>query len=302
MADWLEISALLDSDGCASRQDILSPLKTEQDTQEDQIELSQADILVSDVFAEIERRTKAAGNEYPFYLDGEKIRGKNGEKNFLSYTFCLLISFFGVENRKYHTNWRNSEITKKFEELSASAIQSLLHNKQITAEVVVFGWPRKWKGDETNPSFTKALKDICFKCGEMKPKLRPSAETAKDAGLDIIAWKQFPDKLSGGIFFWGQCAAGTDWSSKLGDVKKFEVFVEEFTSPITGTFIPHIPDISNPKGMDEWSINIQRGGMLFNRCRIAYLVKDWDDKWAKDLCRKALKEIKLQSVKKFPRL
>jgi len=301
LADWMEISALLDKDGCVSRQDLLSPLKAEKDTQEDQIEQSEADIIVLDIFTEIQRRTKATGNGYPFFLDGETIKRKHREKNFLSYIFCLLISFFGVENIQYCSDWKTSEVTKKFEELSAKTIQSLLDNKKLSAKVKVFGWPRRWDGDVTNPSFVEALKKICLECGEMKPKNRPTASTAKDAGLDIIAWKRFPDELSGGIFFLGQCATGSDWTSKLLDVKKFEVFIEDYTPPVTGTFIPHIPDISNPRSIDEWSINVQRGGMLFNRCRIAYLAKDWSDNWANRLCRKALKEIRLQSVNDFPR-
>lgn len=291
LADWMEINALLDPDGSTAAEDLLSPLRAQSEIEEDQIGDSEAEILVTDIFSELRRRTIAAGKGYPFDLAGEKINKKNEHMNSLPYVFCLLISFFGVQNVQYYSSWKSNETTKKFEELSALAVRSLLDNQKLMAKVEIFGWPRRWKGKVTNPAFRTALTRICSSCGEMKPKDRPAASTAKDAGLDVLAWKQFPDKLCGGILFWGQCAAGSDWDDKLGDVKKFQLFLDEYTPPITGTFIPHITDTSSARAIDEWAMSVQQGGMMFNRCRIAYLARDWNDKWARDFCKKALKGI-----------
>lgn len=297
LADWVEVNALLYPDGTVSKQDLLYPLKREEENPEDQIEQSDVDILASEVFSELARRSRSAGDGYPFSLDGAKIKRKKGRAGFLSYTFCLLISFFGVEKDEYCSDWRTNEVTKKFEELSAAAVESLLDNTKLGARAEVFGWPRRWQGNVLNPGFSKALEKICLECGEMKPRDRPAASTAKDAGLDVIAWKRFPDKLPGGLFFWGQCAAGMDWPSKLGSVRQFKAFVDEYTPPITGTFIPHMPDISSPRGEDEWSVYVQLYGMLFNRSRIAYLTRNWRDDWTENLCRTALKEIRLQAAR-----
>jgi hypothetical protein len=300
LADWIEINALIDPDKSVSIQDLLYSLRSEQDDPEDQIGESEADSTVSDVFSEIQRREKSAGDAYPFYLKGDKIKRKKGVTGFLSYKFCLLISFFGTDKHQYCEKWKKDNVAKKFEELSAVAVQSLLHNKNLYAKTVVFGWPRRWQGDVSNPRFLKALKKICSQCSEMKPRNRPAAEIAKDAGLDVIAWKGFPDKLPGGLLFLGQCAAGSDWGTKLGNVNRFKAFVEDHTPPITGMFIPHVPDISNTYHLDNWNITVQLlGGMLFNRCRIALLTKHWKDNWTNNLCRKALKQIKSQVSRDF---
>ena len=292
LADWLEVNALVDADGSASKQDLLCPLKRDQDLADDQVEQSEADLLASEVFCEINRRAESAGEAYPFSFDGEKIGRKGSPVKFLSYVYCLLISFFGVEKREYWQDWKVSETTKKFEELSATAVKSLLDNERLEAQVRVFGWPRRWKGNPKNPHFPKALKQLCQECVEMKPRDRPAAVNIKDAGLDVVAWKPFPDRLPGGLLFWGQCAAGADWRGKLADTIRFKAFLEDHTTPITGVFIPHVPDVSRADTLDELCIIIQQSGMFFNRCRIARLTEGWRDEWVGQLCSNGLKAIR----------
>lgn len=292
LADWLEVNALIDTDGSASKQDLLCPLKRDQDLADDQVEQSEADLLASEVFCEIKRRTEFAGSGYPFSFDGEKIVRKASPAKFLSYVYCLLISFFGVDKREYWQDWKLNETAKKFEELSAAAVKALLTNQRLKARVRVFGWPRRWRGDAKNPHFPKALRQLCKECVEMKPRDRPAAVNAKDAGLDVVAWKPFPDGLPGGLLFWGQCATGADWQSKMGDAIRFKAFLQDHTTPVTGLFIPHVPDISRADTLDELCIMIQQAGMLFSRCRIARLTEDWKDQWVRRLCENCIKAIR----------
>ena len=300
LADWIELNALIDTDGSVSRQDLLSILTGESEPPEkDQITSSQQDDLTDDAFGEIQRRVRSAGGSYPFFIDKEKVVRKEGK--YTPYIFCLLVAFYGVEERKLFSEWKKDEISKCFEELSELSIKNLLNNNILNAESCVFGWPRKWDGKADNPKFKLALHKLCTDCKQMKPKDRIIAQVAKDAGLDIVCWKTFPDKMLGGILFLGQCATGSNWTDKLSDIKKFTFFIDQDrTEPITGTFIPHMPDISDIAGEEKWIMHIQRTGLLFNRCRIALLANNqWNDKWADKMCKKALKAIYKQAIKKY---
>lgn len=292
LADWIEINTLLDRDGVTSRQDLVDLLEDQSsEEQEDQVKESRADILANSAFSEIERRVIAAAEGYPFELNGDKLQKK--KKNALPYIFCLLISYFGLNRETIEPLWQQSRLTKKFEDLAAVAINFLLDNKKIKVKIRKFGYPRKWRGTTLNPHFPIALKKLCLHCKEMNPKELAIANDCKDGGLDILAWKPFPDELKGSLIFWGQCAAGDNWEGKLEEVRKFQYFIDAMpTQTIIGTFIPHIPDISDQKGLEKWWIYRQQGGMLFNRCRIAFLADRWNDTFARQFCNKALKVIR----------
>jgi len=301
LTDWLEINALLDADGSVSAQDLRYNLDKEEEAEDDQIEETTLDQIVSQVFAEIDKRQRATKDKYPFRIvNGDKIVKKPGYVKFLPYIFCLLISYFGPEKKEYSSDWKTGKMSKKFEELSANAIRALLTSKKWKVKIRIFGYPRKWKGQSTNPRFSNALQSICDECGEMRSKGRVNASNAKDGGLDIIAWKRFPDQLQGCIVFAGQCAIGKDWKQKKYDVKDFfDWFVDDATMNIRGIFIPHIPDVDTRENKEEWMRITTMGGIIFNRCRISFLSENWRDDSIKKLYKNVLREIKIQSRKLF---
>lgn len=303
LADWMELNALLDSDGVASREDLISQLGIDDEIEDDQIENSPSDNVADDVFAELQRRVEATLVGYPFLVNSTTIRKKknNGKKS-IPYIFCLLVSYFGPEKENINSVWKLNLTAKKFEELSNDAALALFHNENVKARSVIFGYPRRWEGKVGNPQFVKALKKICLDSGEMAYIKRAIGSDAKDAGLDIVLWKKFPDNLQGGLFFWGQCAIGKNWTSKLSDLDRFNYFVQDITPISKGLFIPHLTDNSSTKGFETWQQMIvsSRVGIIFNRSRIAFLTaRSWKDDWTIKFCRDSIGSIRNSSEKNF---
>jgi hypothetical protein len=92
----------------------------------------------------------------------------------------------------------------------------------------------------------------------------------KDAKLDLVAWRDFPDRSSNKLLLLGQCASGTDWEGKLRELNPRAFFAnwaqDTPSSPlISSVFIPHRIE------RQKWN-NIARiaEAIIFDRCRIAY--------------------------------
>lgn len=292
LADWLEINALLDNDCSASSQDLRYTLNREAEPEDDQIDTGDVDEEVTKVLNEIENRILSAGDGYPFKLEhGEKIKKKSTGQEFLPYVFCLLISYLGSKNSKVANLWTVNAVAKKFEELSKLSAEKFLKDEKTELIVEVFGYPRNWRGRCANPRFIKALKDICKRSGEMIYVKRISAATAKDGGLDIVAWKKFPDMLRTGFIFVGQCGVGQNWSDKLHELGDFlKWFVSDRSQAIQAIFIPHLPEELREE--EEWLENTLKSGMIFNRCRIAFLATDWQDQEILQFCREVLQKLR----------
>lgn len=301
LTDWIEINILLDADKSASAQDLKYILQRESEVEDEQIDEAISDQFVGQVFNEIENRQKAAKAGYPFKLvAGSKIKKKSGNGKYLPYIFCLLLSYFGPSNEKICPDWKTNKMAKKFEELSANAIEALLRNEIFSASVKVFGYPRKWKGKNANPRFVLALDKICRESGEMEPRGRKTAKMAKDGGLDVIAWKRFPDELRGGIVFAAQCGIGKNWDNKLHAIDDFfGWFIVDSTQKLQGIFIPHIPSLVEDEDIEIWLKYTLIAGALFSRTRIAFLARHWKDDFVQRFCEKALKNIRIQSLKDF---
>lgn len=146
LADWLEIYALLSPDGNSSRGDLESALRVaalhELDDDED-IELK-----CLEVFDELEQRSKASGEAYPFGLDYSVLQTKSNWEDFPAYIFCLCLSYFGWTAR------RDEAINprKLFEKLSCLAAKRFLQGNAVD-----FGPPRR----KLPTSFPEAITVMC---------------------------------------------------------------------------------------------------------------------------------------------
>ena len=93
----------------------------------------------------------------------------------------------------------------------------------------------------------------------------------KDDSLDVIAWRNFPDKKKSKLILFGQCASGYDWDCKINDLQPDHFLgywtIDHKVSPIIRAFfIPHtIPG-------NIWDYHSMASGIFFDRCRISYYV------------------------------
>jgi hypothetical protein len=116
-----------------------------------------------------------------------------------------------------------------------------------------------------------------------------------DEGLDIVAWRDFPDLNQGKLIAFGQCAGGGgNWEKKLTELdgRKFvqkwlrSMFVAD---PIRLFFLPR----RVPRA--DWENAGIDGGILFDRCRIVACMRDTDKMLTKD-CTKAASHLLKEAV------
>lgn len=212
-------------------------------------------------FAEIFERTTACGPEgYPFCTTPGRIAARKLAID-SAYAFMLLLSRFGP-----NAGPEPNQGAKLFEELCASALRTFLGGPGGLAAAHVFGFPRRV--DHTG--FASALDELCARMDEGDGhRTRPKTSSQKDAKLDVVAWKAFPDGKKGKLIIFGQCATGQDWKDKRGELSATENWCSSWMKdrpyvwPVRAFFAPHrVP-------RDEWFHTCANGGLLFDRCRIA---------------------------------
>lgn len=287
-ADWLELCALRDSDRNASLSDLVRELEvsgsydamsSSGDTPEeedvvvrDQVReepartegKNQYEAAADAALLEISERLAACGGNgsYPFEVGENYLALRDGTEQ-STYVFLLLLSTYG-----HDAGPAPGEGAKLFEEVCAQAAETYLGGQQCLACSRVFGFPRRLRPRQFGP----ALDDLCRAMGEGQGhRERPPSKDQKDAKLDVVAWRGFPDRRPGKLIAFGQCATGENWPDKLTELQPVDwcrVWMQDTPAalPIRLFFVPH--------RIEEraWFQTCVHGGVLFERCRIAHLV------------------------------
>jgi hypothetical protein len=278
LADWLELRALSDGDQSSSLQDLIREFRRNGslDALENAPDRGSADSerLAESAFSEVEDRMQACGPQaYPFVVKDRTIDLKDGYERY-PYIFQLLLTAFGLAPVK-----GSASPEKTFEEMAAIAARRYL-GPDGESLGFAFGFPRRYEAK----NFHDALTDLCRKIGEGSGAGIPSEKLTdatsvmrrrrfseqKDGKLDIVAWRPFPDRRSGKLIGFGQCATGkTDWRAKMSELQP-DVFeklwlAEPFScSPIRMFFVPRRIEEG------DWRDVAAQAGIVFDRCRIAH--------------------------------
>lgn len=272
LADWLELSALLADDGNASHGDLQRALN--------RMGSEQAEESCRNVMTELRHRVQDAGGRYPFRFSGSLLSIQEDWSAFTPYVFCLLLSFCDDKAKQI----ADIHHTRLFESLCCAAARDYIGGK-----VVRFGAPR----EELPAGFVDALEEIKKLVIEWPvPPCRASLNR-QDDGLDLVAWKPFPDLRVGKLILFGHCASGHDWEDKI-----LELIPDRFCSswlggeqsPVVKTFfIPHRVEL------EHWERLVTKARLFFDRCRIAATINpdDMDSrlrksclKWCKAVLRR----------------
>ncbi len=281
LADWIELKAIYSDDRNASLQDIIAELRRDGSTSvlsgEDHIstdlggEVSER--IASDAFSEIEDRFLAAGSGYPFTLYKQYIEVKSSRNidNF-TYIFLLLLSYFGVDAGKP----ARIRPERDFEDISFEAAKKYLGGNRHDGSYL-FAFPRRTKEKD----FPSAVDELTKLLHEGKGANDVSVAThKKDAGLDIVVWHGFADRNPGQLIAFGQCTTSKDWRRKVNDLPspidwcRLWMLDTPAVFPVRMLFFPHRPD------NDQWREASILGGILFDRCRIAYHAPEIPDQVA----------------------
>lgn len=282
LADWTELAAL-HSRRPLSVNDIIREIRRggttdalagEEDLDDDVDEGSDdSERIAESAFEVIERREQACGGAYPFELspDGGSVEPTENSRS-APYSFLLLLSVFGLQSGP-----PGSFPERTFEDLCAVAAATYLGGPHGPAEGLAFGFPRHYEAK----GFGAALIDLYRRLGvgELKPGLEVEelSKSEKDSGIDVIAWRHFPDREPGQLIAFGQCAVGrTDWKEKAsalnpGAFCRKWLKVEPPSDPVPMYFIPF-----DPTRGEKWRhLTADVGGVVFDRQRIAYLLQDY---------------------------
>ena len=296
-ADWVELQTLLSTRGVWTHGDLFglldfleddaaSPLPIDEETgnQFDEAILeSQRNMLVDTVFDELQYRNRILGTSYPFRINVEDLRIERvsdlpSVPGRIVYLFCLLVS--AIREKKIDSG--------DLEKIDKCGIPNLFQicaclaaGGYVAGDVVSFGSPRP-----TGKGFLSALRETIqrFGAGTVRNFIPSGWPTSpKDEGIDVIAWRDHPDRLPGKIYLLGQSASGNNWSGKsvLDRIEQFHDWFSErpATYCIPSMFIPFMlhRDLTDDPGLlfdemrrSKFLREERRFGIVFDRCRVAH--------------------------------
>lgn len=259
LADWLELIALSSKDQNSSKGDLESALTRASVIDPYRPEAVEAICL--SVFRELENRAIAAGSAYPFQITGGLVSVKSNLNEFVAYVFCLCLSYFRWSTKR---NWEiDINPWLLFEELSALAAK-----EYINGSVFRFGTSRVGTKNATY-QFRSTIDQLCLAVGEGESFRPQPTLDKKDDKVDLVAWKDFADSKTSKLIMFGQCAGGENFDSKICEVNPDAFWRQWMTlssvSPhLRSFYIPHrVPD-------EKWDYQGRYGGIIFDRCRVAY--------------------------------
>lgn len=301
LADWVELAAITSDRRLVSEASLVSifdqyaddeallrkDLETDE-TVDEGILQSDRDLYVESVAAEITYRQEVLNGHYPFIVNlrGILLSFNRNEAELTIgewvYLFCLLSSAI----REGVLQPKNSPFEKRIPDLF-QVCACLAAAGYLTGSVSSFGFPRA-----AGNSFLPALTATYGRFGEgrvrSKVDIPPGYPTElKDGGIDIIAWRDYPDKMPGKLYLLGQCASGLNWRSKTVRQYVPQFHGLWFTSqppsiPITAMFIPFTVHHELTSREDTDFLELLRNlityetfrfGLIQDRLRISYFAE-----------------------------
>lgn len=286
LCDWIEASVLF-VDG------ELSPINVVDTLTEEYIYAKQdmASRMVGDAWAELRRRQSCLGDGTSFTITTDRItRRRRSWKDTPAHSFCVLLSL-----AKWYSDWARqfgkdyTEQGELFEELTKQSLEAQFLGWQMH----LTGWSRT-----RTHRLTEVVEMVANRLGESKGNIeRWNKPTAKEAGLDLLCYRPFPDNRVGIPVYLMQCASGGDWAGKLH-------------TPSLKIWTDMVKFIAKPKRAfatpfafldDDFVRNCQLvGGMLLDRYRLLSAVNHKKN-WLSNELKKRLIAWSAPRISKLPR-
>lgn len=298
LADWMELQVLGNRRGIATHATLsnvfdiaedgaATRLRVEEETGEVLDEAILEEVWSAEVgatFEELEYRQRLLGVAYPFLVDSRHVVIRRAADNpivqpgHVVYLFCLLAS--AIREGRLHPE-TEVEAARQGIADTFQICACIAAGGYINGPVAWFGFPRP-----TGNAFLPALKAAYdrFGIGHVRDAIPEGLPLSlKDGGIDVIAWRDFSDRMPGKTYLLGQCASGTHWKNK-SVVEYIETLHGSWftTRPATvampAMFIP-FPlhhDIEESRALPFLDVvrnstwhNEMRFGIIFDRLRIA---------------------------------
>lgn len=277
IVDWIELQALTSADKTCSLEEVRTYIDADGTLKDDgKLPHESSERLIASSISEIRRRIRNTGPAYPFSFSGTILKASVSKK-YMPYIFCLLIV-----DREYY-NPGAQEPARMFEHLVCEAAKSY-----IGGNAVRFGWPR----DSMATGICDAINElVTYTKNHKMSNGYPYNAIDKDLGLDVVAWKNFPDNYWGQIELLVQCATGQIWESKKNEcnLAEWRGILYWSIDPTVCLAIPYVI------AENDW-VRSSAGVLLMDRIRIASVLgrrqltcshSDW---WS--WCKERINEVK----------
>lgn len=299
LADWLELHALISSRRTSSKGDLLNALDIADDDRAgrfshddetgetlDQGILEEPRMaLLETVFEELEFRASCLGESYPFQIDAKRLVVRAAfqvdeiHAGQAAYTFCLLTTAL---RQRVLTGLESLPETEQEMALLFQICACMAAGGYFGGAVCSFGFPRQ-EGNAFLPALQAAYRR--FGHGDVKTQIEAGHPNAtKDGGIDVIAWRDHPDRLPAKLYSIGQCASGKNWKQKpvVSEMGQFHgtwftTRPAEFCVP--ALYIPFMAhdEIDEPSNESYAVVRVRtvayherKFGVIFDRLRIAH--------------------------------
>lgn len=277
IADWLELQVLCSEYGSCGLNNVLRMSDQDQDTEN--VNIGEQDALneqcVEKAVNEIQFRITTLEAAYPFEMtdDGNELVIKDDlGAGAYAYIYCLFFSHVNRDDVLIpdppNTN-RDRNLLQICSTIAAAG--------SIDGNAASFGFPRP---DGSN--FLAALKSVYERMDEgvVREDIPVGLpDKVKDAGIDVIAWRDVPDGGAGRPYMLGQVASGKNWQDKsvIPDMSLFHDYWftdKPASTPLPSMFIPFCLDIRpNETLKDVLYYKTLEFGEMFYRYRLPLYVE-----------------------------
>ena len=309
LADWAELTLLLDESPVLSRAKIASLLDddgtdaameelaadeegSDEATAEEVPELElgvSLDARIDRLFAEIALRQRAGGSAYPFEQQEKRRLIARDAAGADSYRLLLVLS---LADAPFRREKRTSDVERAYDQLAAEALRRFLGRN---ASAVRFA---RNSHDPDDPEDTRPRRfDEAIGWLRDKLDLGPGVDAPpqheavnhwedplgltplrsyKDAGVDVVAWWHFEDRRIGFPVLLAQCTVQLSWGRKLNDVNQdlWRGWINFGTVPPQKCLvIPFAIDSEE----ERWPNQTTQAGVIIDRMRFIELLGELDD-------------------------
>ena len=273
LCDWIEASLLFDeNEEELSVVDVAATLIDAGIYEEQEFAME----IVNDAWLELERRLDWIAPVEPFSITHPQVEQRVGSwEDVPAYSFCVLLSL-----AQCYQNWEEgiaggnySAQGELFELLTQESLKKQFSDWQIERT----GWSR------TQPTrLPEVVNQVADWLGKTaKGHVDPNSKE-KDAGLDLLCYRPFPDNREGFPVYLMQCASGKHWSKKTHqpNINRWEWLIEFVNSPQRAFAIPFA---LSDEDFRNCCVLIQ--GLFLDRYRLlaaARYCKQWESSALKD--------------------
>lgn len=273
LCDWIEGSILFDENKNEFSVMDVADVLIDYGIYEDQ---EFAMEIVDNAWRELERRLDRITPMKPFSIAYPRVEPRSDSwEDVPAYSFCVLLSL-----GRCYQNWEEciaggnySAQGELFELLTQESLKKQFSDWQVERT----GWSR------TQPtSLPEVVNQVAAWLGKTAKNHVDSDSKEKDAGLDLLCYRPFPDNRDGFPVYLMQCASGKHWSKKINqpNINRWKWLIEFVNSPQRAFAIPFALSDDEFK---QYCVLVQ--GLFLDRYRLlaaARYCKEWESSALKD--------------------